>query len=164
MAIDLGNLLADVIDLFQKSAAARRVRVVFDRQPTAVIHGYPGQLAQVFGNLVRNAAEAAIPDTRICIRVRPACRAGRRGTRITIHDRGPGIAPDVQKMLFDPFFTTKELRGSGLGLWVSRNLVVKHGGTIKFRSSTRPERSGTIFEVFLPVNGLTLEGDYHNDL
>ena len=164
VAIDLGNLLADVIDLFQKSAAARRVRVVFDRQPTAVIHGYPGQLAQVFGNLVRNAAEAAIPDTRICIRVRPACRAGRRGTRITIQDRGPGIAPDVQKMLFDPFFTTKELRGSGLGLWVSRNLVVKHGGTIKFRSSTRPERSGTIFEVFLPVNGLTLEGDYHNDL
>lgn len=157
VAIDVGNLLADVIELFEKSAAARRIRVVFDRQPTLTIYGYPGQLSQVFGNLVRNAAEAAHPDTAVVVRVRPFQRSGREGTRVTIHDKGGGIPKDVQKLMFDPFFTTKELRGSGLGLWVSRNLIMKHNGTIRFRSSTRPGNSGTTFEVFLPVRGLTKE-------
>jgi two-component system, NtrC family, sensor kinase len=155
--IDIGGLVEDVIALFEKSAAARRVRLVFDRRPTLTIYGYPGQLGQVFGNIVRNAAEAARPDTEISIRVRPTQRAGREGTRVTIHDHGCGIPKHVQRMMFDPFFTTKELRGSGLGLWVSRNLVMNHRGTIRFRSSTHPEKSGTTFEVFLPVGGLTPE-------
>jgi len=159
VAIDVGGLVADVIDLFEKSAIARRVHLVYDPQPTLTIYGFPGQLRQVFGNLVRNAAEAAKPDTEIRIRVRPCHRAGREGTRVTIHDRGNGIPRNVQKMMFDPFFTTKELRGSGLGLWVSRNLILQHKGSIRFRSSTRPESSGTIFEVFLPVTGLT--PDHH---
>jgi signal transduction histidine kinase len=164
VAIDVGSLIATVIDLFEKLAASRRVRIVLDRRPALTIYGYPGQLRQVFGNLVRNAAEAARPDTEICIRVRPFRRAGRQGTRVTIHDRGTGIPKDVQKMMFDPFFTTKELRGSGLGLWVSRNLVMKHNGSIRFRSSTRPERSGTTFQVFLPVGGLTPEGPQQDEI
>jgi two-component system, NtrC family, sensor kinase len=157
VAIDVGSLLADVIELFEKSATARRVRVVFDRRPTFTIYGFPGQLSQVLGNLVRNAAEAAQPGTDVVIRVRSFHRDGREGARVTIHDRGAGIPRDVQRMMFDPFFTTKELRGSGLGLWVSRNLVMKHHGTIRFRSSTRPGASGTTFEVFLPAGPLTQE-------
>jgi signal transduction histidine kinase len=61
--------------------------------------------------------------------------------------------------MFDPFFTTKELKGSGLGLWVSRTLVLKHGGTIRFRSSRRAGSSGTMFEVFLPVDGIEARGN-----
>ncbi len=160
--IDIGNLVGDVIELFEKSAASRRIRVILDRQPTLTIYGYPGQLSQVFGNLVRNAAEASRPDTDVFVRVRRVRRGGREGTRVTIHDCGSGIPQNVQKMMFDPFFTTKELRGSGLGLWVSKNLVMKHRGTIRFRSSTRPGASGTVFEVFLPVGGLTLQ-NYRND-
>jgi len=156
-AIDVGNLVADVVDLFQKSAVTRHIRVAFDSRPTLTIYGYPGQLGQVFGNLVRNAAEAAPPDSEISVRVRPVHRGGREGARVTVHDRGNGIPDNVRKLMFDPFFTTKELRGSGLGLWVSRNLVMKHHGTIRFRSSTRPQCSGTTFEVFLPVGGLTPE-------
>jgi two-component system, NtrC family, sensor kinase len=164
VAIDIGSLVGDVIDLFERSAVARRIRLAFDRQPTLTIYGYPGQLRQVFGNLVRNATEAAKPDTEICIRVRPFRRAGREGTRVTIHDRGNGIPRNIQKMMFDPFFTTKELRGSGLGLWVSKNLVMEHKGSIRFRSSTQPEHSGTTFEVFLPVGGLTPEHHRHDEI
>ncbi|HZZ38744.1 MAG TPA: ATP-binding protein [Acidobacteriaceae bacterium] len=164
VAVDIGSLVADVIDLFERSAVARGVRLVYDRQPSLTIYGYPGQLRQVFGNLVRNATEAAKPDTEIRIRVRPVRRAGREGTRVTIHDRGDGIPKDVQKMMFDPFFTTKELRGSGLGLWVSKNLVMEHQGSIRFRSSTRPESSGTTFEVFLPVGGLNPEHRQHDEI
>ncbi|HTX40408.1 MAG TPA: ATP-binding protein [Acidobacteriaceae bacterium] len=164
VAIDIGSLVADVVSLFEKSATSRRIRVVFDRQPTLTIYGYPGQLRQVFGNLVRNAVEAARPGTDICIRVRPLRRANREGARVTIQDRGAGIPRNVQKMMFDPFFTTKELRGSGLGLWVSRNLIMAHQGSIRFRSSTRLEHSGTTFQVFLPVGGTIAENHQRHEI
>jgi two-component system, NtrC family, sensor kinase len=152
--IDLGVLLNEVADLYRKIAAARQICIECDKRPTLAIHGFPGQLTQVFGNLIRNATEAAASKSQVVIRVRPAHRAGREGTRVTIHDRGPGIPMTIQQQLYDPFFTTKELKGSGLGLWVSKTLVLKHNGTIRFRSSTRKGASGTTFEVFLPVGGV----------
>ncbi len=157
-ALDVSELIRDVVGVYQRTATSRRVRVVCDCGPTLAIHGFPGQLTQIFGNLVRNAAEAAPQDSEVVVRVRSISRHGREGARITIHDRGRGIPPDIRTQMFDPFFTTKELKGSGLGLWVSRNLVMKHNGTIRFRSSTRAGASGTTFEVFLPVGGISLNG------
>ncbi|MGA7108246.1 MAG: ATP-binding protein [Terracidiphilus sp.] len=151
VAIDIGALVAEVIALFDRFAAARRVRLRYDRRFTLTLYGFPGQLSQVFGNIIRNAAEAAPPDTEVVIRVMSIHRDGREGARITVHDGGCGIPPDVKEKMFDPFFTTKDLKGSGLGLWVSKSLVVKHEGTIRFRSS---EKTGTTFEVFLPIGGL----------
>jgi len=158
LVLDVGELVEEVVGVYQKSAAARRVRVVCDRRPTLTIRGFPGQLTQIFSNLVRNAAEAAPQGSEVAVRVRSICRGGREGTRVTIHDRGYGIPAEVRKQMFDPFFTTKELKGSGLGLWVSKNLVMKHNGTIRFRSSTRNGASGTTFEVFLPVGGVSSNG------
>ena len=76
---------------------------------------------------------------------------------MTIHDRGSGISPEIRKKIFDPFFTTKDLKGSGLGLWVSKQIIQRHGGTIRFRTSQRRGLSGTIFEIFLPVGGIARE-------
>jgi signal transduction histidine kinase len=146
------------VGVYQKTASARRVRVVCQRHPTLAIRAFPGQLTQIFSNLVRNAAEAAPQGSEVVVRVRSICRDGREGTRVTIHDRGCGIPAEVRKQMFDPFFTTKELKGSGLGLWVSKNLVLKHNGTIRFRSSTHNGTSGTTFEVFLPVGGVSSNG------
>ena len=151
VSIDVGALINDVTELYRKAAAARKVCISVDAKPTLAIHGFPGQLSQVFGNLLRNATEAAPVNSQVMVRVRRAYRRGHEGTRVTIHDRGTGIPESVQEQLYDPFFTTKELKGSGLGLWVSRALIIKHGGTIRFRSSTREGASGTAFEVFLPV-------------
>jgi signal transduction histidine kinase len=125
-----------------------RVRLVIDPRPTPPILGFSGQLTQVFSNLVRNASEAAPSGSTVVIRIRSVDRKGRAEARVTIHDRGQGIPRAVQKKIFDPFFTTKELKGSGLGLWVSRSLIARHRGSIRFRTS---ERSGTTFAVFLPV-------------
>jgi signal transduction histidine kinase len=160
LALDVGELVEDVVGVYQKSASARRVRVVCHRRPTPAIHGFPGQLTQIFSNLVRNAADAAPQGSEVVVRVRSIWRRGREGTRVTIHDRGNGIPPELRGLIFDPFFTTKELRGSGLGLWVSRNLVMKHDGTIRFRTSTRSGASGTAFEVFLPA-GETVSNEFH---
>jgi two-component system, NtrC family, sensor kinase len=157
VAIDIGELVSDIASLFERTAAAHRVRLVCDLRPTPAIHGFPGQLGQVIGNLVRNAAEAAPPESEVKIRVRTIHRGGREGVRISIHDRGAGIPEEVRQKMFDPFFTTKDLKGSGLGLWVSRSLVLRHGGTIRFRSSERAGCNGTTFEVFLPQGVLDLE-------
>lgn len=151
IAVDLGGLLAEAASLFEPFAAARRVRLVCDRRFASTLYGFPGQLSQVFGNLIRNAAEAAPPHTEVMIRVMPIHRTAGAGVRVTVHDCGPEIPADIQEGMFDPFFTTKALKGSGLGLWVSKAMVMKHSGTIRFRSTAR---RGTTFEVFLPFGAL----------
>ncbi len=161
--LDVGELVSDVASVLQNSATARHVRVECHCRPTLAINGFPGQLRQIFNNLIRNATEAAPEGTVVAVRVRSISRGGRVGARVTIHDRGRGIPAEVRRQIFDPFFTTKELRGSGLGLWVSRNLIMRHNGTIRFRTSTREGASGTIFEVFLPVGGMSSDGDHPED-
>jgi two-component system NtrC family sensor kinase len=156
IAIDVGTLIAEVISLFERPAAQRRVRLAFDRRQEVNICGFPGQLTQVFANLIRNATEAAPPESDVVIRVRSIRRDGHDGARITIHDCGSGIPEEIREKLFDPFFTTKNLKGSGLGLWVSKTLMTKHHGTIRFRSSQSAGKSGTTFEVYIPNGTLTL--------
>jgi two-component system, NtrC family, sensor kinase len=149
--VDLAELLAEVIAFYEKPSSAKRVRLVADIRPTPPILGYPGQLNQVFSNLVRNATEAAPSGSDVVVRVRQVHRGGRPEARITIRDYGRGIPRSVQQKIFDPFFTTKELKGSGLGLWVSKSLIARHDGAIRFRTSERAGRNGTIFAVFLPL-------------
>ena len=72
--------------------------------------------------------------------------------RILIADHGRGIDGDDRAKLFEPFFTTKGERGTGLGLWVSRGIISRHDGFVRFRSSTNPAHSGTVFSIFLPLS------------
>src|SRR6185437_3450267 len=71
------------------------------------------------------------------------------GATVTITDNGVGIPDEVLPHLFQPFFTTKGERGTGLGLWVSRGIVTKHGGTIDLTSDTSEDTHGTAVSVFL---------------
>ena len=73
-----------------------------------------------------------------------------QGVRITISDTGPGVLIEDKRRIFEAFFTTKDEKGTGLGLWVTHNIIQRHGGTIHVLSGTRPERHGTVFSVFLP--------------
>jgi PAS domain S-box-containing protein len=151
IAVDVGEIVTEVVSMYSKFATHRNIEIVYDKRSTLSIQGFPGQLRQVFGNLLRNALEAASPKTQVVVRVRLFRRAQRLGTRVTIHDRGKGIPWAIREKLFDPFFTTKELKGSGLGLWVSRAIIANHHGTLRFRSRTGAGATGTTFEVFLPV-------------
>jgi two-component system NtrC family sensor kinase len=148
--IDLGELLGDVIGMMDRTAAVHRVRLTVQRQPVGKVRGFPGQLVQVFSNLIRNAIEVSPAGSEVTVRLHAVRRRGAGGCRVTIHDRGAGIPLEIRDNIFDPFFTTKQLRGSGLGLWVSKSLVTRHRGTIRFRSCQLQGRSGTTFEIYLP--------------
>ena len=76
---------------------------------------------------------------------------GKSGVRITFADTGIGIPKTMRRNIFEPFVSTKGARGTGLGLWVSCQIVEKHGGKIRVKSSTNAKRHGTVFSVFLPA-------------
>jgi signal transduction histidine kinase len=76
---------------------------------------------------------------------------GERGVVFTIADSGSGIAKGTIGRLFEPFFTTKGTTGTGLGLWVSKDIVARHRGSIRLRSSQSPAHRGTVFSIFLPI-------------
>ena len=153
--IDMSELMADVVALYQRPGAAKQVKLLFDAQPAPRVCGFPGELTQVFANLIRNAIDAAPANSEVCVRVKPIQNGDYTG--VLVHDRGPGIPKAVRDKIFDPFFTTKELKGSGLGLWVSRRIIAKHEGAIRFRSRERDGNSGTSFAVFLPASRVVRE-------
>ncbi len=76
-------------------------------------------------------------------------QSGYCGLRITVADNGIGISAEDKRKLFTPFFTTKTAVGTGLGLWITKNLIEKRGGHIRFRSNTS-NLSGTVMSVYLP--------------
>ncbi len=123
---------------------------------------YDGEIRQVFLNLVGNAIDAMQPGGgRLLVRTREAThpRSGARGLMLTVADTGTGISAEAQKRLFEPFFTTKGISGTGLGLWVSKDIVARHGGTLRLRSKPRrrqtdEELGGTVFTLFLPYDAL----------
>jgi signal transduction histidine kinase len=113
---------------------------------------FEGELRQVVTNLLGNAVDAVPPGGRVLLRQRRATdwMSGRRGIRVTVADTGHGVPRELLVRIFDPFFSTKGSLGTGLGLWITREIVEKHKGRIRVRSSVRPGRSGAVFVLFLP--------------
>jgi signal transduction histidine kinase len=124
------------------------VSVSTDMPQSVSVAAFPAELRQVFTNLIANAAEAASPGGRVKVSIQSQAT----GATVTIADNGPGISAEVQLHLFQPFFTTKGERGTGLGLWVSRGIINKHGGTISLKSDTGQATHGTVASVFLATN------------
>jgi signal transduction histidine kinase len=145
-AVDLSRVVESTLPL-ARHAAGERVRLVTELAAVPPVRGDARLLGQVVANLVINAIQA-IPETRGDGRV--ALRTSVHGDVVTlvVDDNGAGIPDDVRPHIFDPFFTTKEAgRGTGLGLAVCQELVVRHGGRI--RVDTSP--AGTCMTVELPV-------------
>jgi two-component system CheB/CheR fusion protein len=113
----------------------------------------PGEIQQIFANLLTNAIEAMPQSGTLLVRIRPS-RDWRdhamAGMRITFCDSGVGMDKATRQRLFDPFFTTKTDTGTGLGMWVVSQLVERHKGHIRVWSTQRVGRSATAFSVFLP--------------
>jgi two-component system, NtrC family, sensor kinase len=158
--VRLFELLEDVLALNNRALLANNLQIEKDWDESIVIHGFPAQLRQVFSNLLRNAIEASPSGGTIRVKIsgchsRP--KAPGQTARVTFADRGVGIARENLKRVFEAFFTTKELKGSGIGLWLSNTIVQEHRGRIQVRSSIRPPVTGTCVSVLLPCQDAMLD-------
>ena len=115
-----------------------------------IITAHPGEMRQILINLIENSLAALSAGGRITISVRPSLHLASRqpGFVVSIADSGHGISPSVIPKLFTPFFTTKGPNGTGLGLWIIRQIIEKQGGTLRIRSR---EGVGTLVSIWLPT-------------
>ncbi len=118
------------------------------------------EIRQVLTNLVTNAIDAMqAKGGRLIVRTCEATdwRHDLRGIRITVADTGRGMGPSTQANIFKAFYTTKGAQGTGLGLWISAEIVQRHHGTLRVRSSESIEHRGTVFQLFLPYQAASGE-------
>jgi signal transduction histidine kinase len=152
--VTISKLLDNVLALQSLKTGGLTVQAQRKYRADGLVIGSQGELRQVFSNLIVNAIDAlAMSGNTLILGVRAArdVLTGRNGVRVTILDNGPGISPEHRPQLFEAFYTTKGEKGTGIGLWVTKTIVVQHGGTIRMRSCVRPGRSGTCFSIFLPL-------------
>ncbi len=143
MLLDVHETIDSTLNLLRGRLAGIEVRCEYGE--IADVESYAGQLAQVFLNLIANAADALGDAGTVTVRTRPEGE----GVVVEVEDDGAGIEPEHLERIFDPFFTTKDVgKGTGLGLSVTYGIVTRHGGTITVTSD--PGR-GTCFRVELPV-------------
>jgi PAS domain S-box-containing protein len=152
MRVSVCELLDDVLALQQRSLQINQVLLEKQYTTRGYVQGFPSELKQVFMNLVSNSIQAMPNGGRLRVTVNCVQRnEGRSAVRIQISDTGSGIRVEDAKHLFEPFFTTKSTKGTGLGLWISRGIVQKHDGALRFRSIFQTTNAATCFEVFLPI-------------
>lgn len=151
--ISCGELIASVLDVYQSRLQNHNVTVERRERCTTSIVCMDSEIRQVLNNLVSNAIDALHGKAgRLLVRSREATEwcTGARGIVITIADTGSGISPDTMKNVYKAFYTTKGIGGTGLGLWISSEIVERHHGRLMVRSSQRTGKTGTVFQLFLP--------------
>jgi len=152
---NMADLLDSVLALY--TGRLHNLNIVVERRYDAAmdLFCFSGELRQVFANLVGNAIDATASGGRLLVRARRSRNwrfAEQEGVRFAVADTGSGMEPEVSKRIFEAFFTTKEVTGTGLGLWVSHEIILKHRGLVHVRSKPAldGELSGTVFQIFIP--------------
>lgn len=145
--IDVCVLLDSLLDVY-RNKLERKVTVRRLYADNALILAKAGEIRQVISNIIANALDSMRgEESSLDINV----SANAKTVVVEIADNGCGIAAENLGHVFDPFFTTKKDVGTGLGLWVSRELVIRNSGTISVSSSTDPETHGTLFQLIFPA-------------
>jgi PAS domain S-box-containing protein len=153
---NLGQIMDSAFAIFASRFKACGVAVERNYLAFDNLYCYKDDIRQVFANLLSNSLDACPNGGRVAIRIRPRSSwqsPESAGIAVTIADTGHGIPRELKKRIFEPFTTTKVTTGTGLGLWVTEEIVHKHRGRIRVRSSTDRHCHGTVFSLFFPVDG-----------
>jgi signal transduction histidine kinase len=147
----LPHLLDDTLSFYEQEFATRGTEVVRDYRTLGLVRGSRSEMQQVFSNLIANALDAMGGRGVLTVRIHDSDSPQTPGLAVEVEDTGIGISKGDLNRIFEPFFTTKQNTGTGLGLWIVREIIQKHGGTIAVRSECRPgETGGTKFSICLP--------------
>ena len=152
ISFNIASLLESVVDLLQAKVISKRAIVETQCDRNLRVTAFQGELRQVIANFMVNSLDAVAEGGRVTLRAALSSGpdGGRRSVRVTVADNGHGIGNAALEEIFKPFFTTKGSVGNGLGLWVSKQIMEKHGGSIQVRSRTTEPQRGTSFSVLLP--------------
>jgi PAS domain S-box-containing protein len=148
MNVDVAALVKDVLDLYRPKLKDRKIRVEFEQGTHLQIYALGGEIRQVVSNIIANAIDACPLGGRVRVRVRRVFLNGRSSVRMSFADTGDGIASENLVRIFEPFYTTKQAVGTGLGLWVSSEIIQRHQGRIRVRSRVG---QGSVFSIYLPL-------------
>lgn len=148
--VEVSALIESVLKLYSNKFKTKNITLIRDFGECPPIQGLAGELKQAMSNLISNAADAVSENGTI--RVKLACLKSPDGNviQVAIEDNGAGIAATHLDKIFEPFFTTKKDVGTGLGLWVTREIIDRHGGTIQVRSGDGDGSRGSVFNILLP--------------
>jgi PAS domain S-box-containing protein len=147
-AIRMETVVDEVLSIFRHRYEQKGIEVERRSDPDVFIEIAPHELRQILTNLISNAADAVNGMApRISIRI----FAAPPNAVFLLEDNGTGIAAEVLPRIFDPFFTTKADVGTGIGLWVTRQLVESNGGTIAVESGELENGMATRFRIELPI-------------
>jgi len=154
----LSEVIHTVLALFRGRVRAAQIEVEVRAVREESIACMPGEVQQIFANLISNAIDAMPNGGRLIIRLQPSrdWRDGHLpGMRITFFDSGIGMDRATMQHIFEPFFTTKVETGTGLGMWVVAQLAERHHGHVRAWSSQMDGSSATAISVFLPTAGIS---------
>ena len=151
--------IADLIDstlaVYEARFRQSQIQVHREYVDSISVECFGSELRQVFANLLNNAFDAMPLGglLRLVVRDGRNWLTGEQGVRVAVADTGSGMSESTLEHIFEPFFTTKGIQGSGLGLWLSSEILNRHRATVKIRSRQAEGRSGTVFYIFFPIDG-----------
>ncbi len=157
--IDVVPIIDSVLGLYSNKLKTKNIQVQRKFGECPPVIGVPGELRQAIANLFSNAIDAVEQNGNISVQLNCVRDSGEEEIQLLIEDDGPGIPKDDLQRIFEPFFTTKKDIGTGLGLYVTREILERHGGTITVRpgadhnSSAGPTKTaGACFVLRLPCD------------
>jgi PAS domain S-box-containing protein len=148
--VHLRDLMGNVLSVYKSKMLTHNIFVDATYTDLKKISVHPGEIVQVFSNVLSNAIDSMSHGGQLSISINPTKDVKRDGLQIVVNDTGQGIRREDLGRVFEPFFTTKGNLGTGIGLWVARQLVERHGGQISISSSTGPHDHGTSVTIYLP--------------
>jgi len=148
--VQLGALVQEVLRIYGPKMKSAGIQVEEKLPSTQPIMLRKGEMIQVISNLVTNATHAMPSGGKLTLSVEDAVRSGRSGVVLCVADEGIGISSEHIEKIFEPFFTTRQSVGTGIGLWIAKQFVEGHEGTIEVESTVGTPSHGTIFCIFLP--------------
>ncbi len=148
----LPSLIKSVLKLYSNKLQHKEIKIEATFEECPPITVFAGEIQQLVSNIISNAIDALPVKGTLKIEAAPVKKVDGDLIRLKIEDDGPGIAPENLKRIFEPFFTTKKDVGTGLGLWVCKEIAERHGGSVHAHSDTENGPKGAVFTVLLPYH------------
>jgi signal transduction histidine kinase len=148
--VDIPTVVEQTLTVYATKLQQKQIRLHLSLQQCPPINGFAGEIQQLVSNIISNAIDALPFNGTLKIDSSTIKLVSNEAIKLQIEDDGPGISPENMRRIFDPFFTTKKDVGTGLGLWVCKEIAERHGGTVEAKSNNQNGSTGAVFTIVLP--------------